>query len=85
MLFVKICELIRSSFKSHLSRDSLSLIGGVISGLNRQIRLYQKMEMRKGKRNNFFPYGYDKSPLKGVKTPKQSIKRQQPFFECCGL
>ncbi|RKV01478.1 hypothetical protein DDP42_01775 [Helicobacter pylori] len=42
MLFVKICELIRSSFKSHLSRDSLSFIGGVISGLNRQIRLYQK-------------------------------------------
>ncbi len=42
MLFVKICELIRSSFKSHLSLDSLSLIGGVISGLNKQIRLYQK-------------------------------------------
>ncbi|MFP6074376.1 hypothetical protein ACLF9Y_03260 [Helicobacter pylori] len=42
MLFVKICELIRSSFKSHLSRSSLSLIGGVISGLNKQIRLYQK-------------------------------------------
>ncbi len=42
VLFVKICELIRSSFKSHLSRNSLSLIGGVISGLNKQIRLYQK-------------------------------------------
>ncbi|WP_243875802.1 hypothetical protein [Helicobacter pylori] len=42
MLFVKICELIRSSFKSHLSRSSLSFIGGVISSLNRQIRLYQK-------------------------------------------
>ncbi|WRF68965.1 hypothetical protein FNE34_05525 [Helicobacter pylori] len=42
MLFVKICELIRSSFKSHLSRSSLSFIGGVISGLNKQIRLYQK-------------------------------------------
>ncbi|PDX38076.1 hypothetical protein [Helicobacter pylori] len=42
ILFVKICELIRSSFKSHLSRSSLSFIGGVISGLNRQIRLYQK-------------------------------------------
>lgn len=42
LLFVKICELIRSSFKSHLSRDSLSLIGGVISGLNKQILLYQK-------------------------------------------
>ncbi|MGN8401798.1 hypothetical protein [Helicobacter pylori] len=44
MLFIKIFELIRSSFKIHLSRDSLSLIGGVISGLNRQIRLYQKLE-----------------------------------------
>lgn len=42
ILFVKIFELIRSSFKSHLSLDSLSLIGGVISGLNKQIRLYQK-------------------------------------------
>lgn len=42
MLFVKICELIRSSFKSHLSRNSLFFIGGVISGLNKQIRLYQK-------------------------------------------
>ncbi len=42
MLFIKIFELIRSSFKSHLSRSSLSFIGGVISGLNRQIRLYQK-------------------------------------------
>ncbi|WP_243876482.1 hypothetical protein [Helicobacter pylori] len=35
MLFIKIFELIRSSFKSHLSRDSLSFIGGVISGLNK--------------------------------------------------
>lgn len=42
VLFIKIFELIRSSFKIHLSRDSLSLIGGVISNLNRQIRLYQK-------------------------------------------
>ncbi|MFP6117874.1 hypothetical protein ACLGA5_01560 [Helicobacter pylori] len=42
MLFIKICELIRSSFKSHLSRSSLSFMGGVISGLNKQIRLYQK-------------------------------------------
>ncbi|GAA8742578.1 hypothetical protein oki421_01390 [Helicobacter pylori] len=42
MLFIKIFELIRSSFKSHLSRNSLSFIGGVISSLNRQIRLYQK-------------------------------------------
>ncbi len=31
--------------------------------------------MRKGKRDNFFSYGYDKSPLKGVKKPKQSIER----------
>ncbi len=38
MLFVKICELIRSSFKSYLSRSSLSFIGGVISGLKKQIR-----------------------------------------------
>ncbi len=44
MLFVKICELIRSSFKSHLSRDSLSFIGGVISGLKKQIRMYKKLE-----------------------------------------
>ncbi|MFP6131531.1 hypothetical protein ACLGAO_04355 [Helicobacter pylori] len=42
VLFIKIFELIRSSFKIHLSRDSLSLIGGVISNLNKQIRLYQK-------------------------------------------
>ncbi len=42
VLFVKIFELIRSSFKSHLSRSSLSFMGGVISGLNKQIRLYQK-------------------------------------------
>ncbi|GAA7243120.1 hypothetical protein BD0081_05060 [Helicobacter pylori] len=42
VLFVKICELIRSSFKSHLSRNSLSFMGGAISGLNKQIRLYQK-------------------------------------------
>ncbi len=30
MLFVKICELIRSQFKSNLSRSSLSFMGGVI-------------------------------------------------------
>ncbi len=42
VLFVKICELIRSSFKSNLSRSSLSFMGGVISGLNKQIHLYQK-------------------------------------------
>lgn len=42
ILFVKICELICSQCRSNLSRSSLSFIGGVISGLNRQIRLYQK-------------------------------------------
>ncbi len=42
VLFVKICELIRSQFKSNLSRSSLSFMGGVISGLKKQIRLYQK-------------------------------------------
>ncbi|PUD60695.1 hypothetical protein [Helicobacter pylori] len=42
MLFVKICELIRSQCRSNLSRSSLSFIGGVISGLNKQIRLHQK-------------------------------------------
>ncbi|WP_154497919.1 hypothetical protein [Helicobacter pylori] len=42
MLFVKICELIRLRFNSKLSRNSLFFMGGVISGLNKQIRLYQK-------------------------------------------
>ncbi|MFP6301933.1 hypothetical protein ACLGEK_01230 [Helicobacter pylori] len=42
MLFVKICEPIRSQCRSNLSRNSLSFMGGVISGLNKQIRLYQK-------------------------------------------
>ncbi len=42
ILFVKIFELIRLQFKSNLSHSSLSFMGGVISGLNRQIRLYQK-------------------------------------------
>ncbi len=42
ILFVKICELIRSQCRSNLSRNSLSFMGGVISGLNKQIRLYQK-------------------------------------------
>ncbi|WP_121298340.1 hypothetical protein [Helicobacter pylori] len=42
VLFIKIFKLIRSSFKSHLSRNSLSFMGGAISGLNKQIRLYQK-------------------------------------------
>ncbi len=42
MLFVKIFELIRSQCRSNLSRNSLFFISGVISSLNRQIRLYQK-------------------------------------------
>ncbi|WP_121075498.1 hypothetical protein [Helicobacter pylori] len=42
ILFIKICELIRSQCRSNLSRSSLSFIGGAISGLNKQIRLYQK-------------------------------------------
>ncbi|GAA8452877.1 hypothetical protein KKKH17_08840 [Helicobacter pylori] len=42
ILFVKISELIRSQCRSNLSRNSLSFMGGVISGLKKQIRLYQK-------------------------------------------
>ncbi|GAA8483301.1 hypothetical protein KKKH38_05220 [Helicobacter pylori] len=42
ILFVKIFELIRSQCRSNLSRNSLSFMGGVISSLNKQIRLYQK-------------------------------------------
>ncbi|PDW69190.1 hypothetical protein BB456_00925 [Helicobacter pylori] len=42
MLFVKICELIRSQCRSNLSRSSLSFIGGVISGLNKQICMDKK-------------------------------------------
>ncbi len=42
VLFVKIFELIRLQCRSNLSRNSLFFIGGVISGLNKQIRLYQK-------------------------------------------
>ncbi|MFT2642483.1 hypothetical protein [Helicobacter pylori] len=42
VLFVKICELIRLRFKSNLSHSSLSFMGGVISGLNKQICLYKK-------------------------------------------
>ncbi|WP_232263679.1 hypothetical protein [Helicobacter pylori] len=42
VLFVKISELIRSQCRSNLYRNSLFFIGGVISGLNKQIRLYQK-------------------------------------------
>lgn len=80
VLFVKICELIRSQFKSNLFRNSLSFMGGVISGLNKQICLYQKLKWEKENAIISFSYGYNKSPLKGVKTPKQSIKRQQPFW-----
>ncbi|KNE06778.1 hypothetical protein [Helicobacter pylori] len=43
-LFVKICELIRSQFKSNLSHNSLSFMGGVIKGLNKQICMYKKMK-----------------------------------------
>ncbi len=42
VLFVKIFELIRLRFKSNLSRNSLSFMSGVISGLNKQICLYKK-------------------------------------------
>ncbi|GAA7786465.1 hypothetical protein VN0861_03950 [Helicobacter pylori] len=35
VLFAKIFELIRSQFKSNLSRNSLSFMGGVISGLKK--------------------------------------------------
>ncbi len=42
VLFVRIFELIRLRFKSNLSRNSLSFMGGVISGLNKQICLYKK-------------------------------------------
>ncbi|WP_120933202.1 hypothetical protein [Helicobacter pylori] len=42
ILFIKICELIRSQCRSNLSRNSLFFIGGAISDLNKQIRLYQK-------------------------------------------
>ncbi|WP_407045951.1 hypothetical protein [Helicobacter pylori] len=44
VLFVKIFELIRSQCRSNLSRNSLFFIGGVISGLNKQIRMYKKLE-----------------------------------------
>ncbi|EJB77745.1 hypothetical protein HPHPA27_0378 [Helicobacter pylori Hp A-27] len=44
------------------------------------------MEMRKGKYDNFLSYCYDKSPLKGVKTPKQTqVSKDNNPFECCGL
>ncbi len=38
MLFVKICELIRSQCRNNLSRSSVSFIGGVIRDLKKQIR-----------------------------------------------
>ncbi|GAA9749140.1 hypothetical protein VN0175_00800 [Helicobacter pylori] len=44
MLFVKICELIRSQCRSNLSRNSLFFISGVISSLKKQIRMYKKLE-----------------------------------------
>ncbi|EPZ73645.1 hypothetical protein [Helicobacter pylori] len=44
VLFVKIFELIRSRFKSSLSRNSLSFMGGVISGLNKQICMDKKLK-----------------------------------------
>ncbi len=40
ILFVEIFDLIRLRFKSKLPRNSLSFMGGVISGLNEEIRLY---------------------------------------------
>ncbi|MEJ8628077.1 hypothetical protein MMN27_03570 [Helicobacter pylori] len=42
VLFVEIFELIRSRFKSNLSCNSLSFMGGVISGLNKQISCIKK-------------------------------------------
>ncbi|GAA7388767.1 hypothetical protein KVM99_01780 [Helicobacter pylori] len=42
VLFVEIFELIRLRFKNKLSRNSLSFMGGVMSGLNRQICMYKK-------------------------------------------
>ncbi|GAA7739984.1 hypothetical protein BTM396_06940 [Helicobacter pylori] len=44
VLFVKIFELIGSRFKSNLSRNSLSFMGGVISGLNKQICMDKKLK-----------------------------------------
>ncbi|KNX45646.1 hypothetical protein [Helicobacter pylori] len=44
ILFVEIFELIRSRFKSNLSRNSLSFMGGVMSGLNKQICMDKKMK-----------------------------------------
>ncbi|GAA7308951.1 hypothetical protein BHU50_00350 [Helicobacter pylori] len=44
VLFVKIFELIRSRFKSNLSCNSLSFMGGVIKSLNKEICMYKKMK-----------------------------------------
>ncbi|WP_423785801.1 hypothetical protein [Helicobacter pylori] len=44
VLFVEIFDLIRSHFKSKLSRSSLSFMGGVIRGLNKQICMDKKMK-----------------------------------------
>ncbi len=44
VLFVKICELIRSQCRSNLSHSSLSFMSGVIIGLNKQICLYKKLK-----------------------------------------
>ncbi len=44
VLFVKIFELIRLRFKSNLSHSSLSFMGGMIIGLNKQICLYKKLK-----------------------------------------
>ncbi|OKA47607.1 hypothetical protein BI180_00415 [Helicobacter pylori] len=44
VLFVKIFELIRLRFKSNLSHSSFSFMGGVISGLNKQIYMYKKLK-----------------------------------------
>ncbi|WP_267471007.1 hypothetical protein [Helicobacter pylori] len=41
-MFVKIFELIRLRFNSNLSHSSLSFMGGVISGLNKQICMDKK-------------------------------------------
>ncbi len=55
VLFVKIFELIRSQCRSNLSRNSLSFIGGVISGLNKQIYICIKnWSKKRGKYDNFF-------------------------------
>ncbi|WP_425251315.1 hypothetical protein [Helicobacter pylori] len=43
-LFVKVCEIIRSRFKSNLSCNSLSFMGGVIKSLNKEICMYKRMK-----------------------------------------